>query len=171
MGIVALLVVGCGDGAGPALGDMTPAPPTDLSAVVVDISPPPAPPDMAVAKCTTPMPGIYSEYIQFNWVPLGGGVSMGSGWQSQVVVKNDGAIERPTTNIPAPTLYHCLFTEADLDKDACLAPCCPKQATSPLVYFEKAGWTMWIGGTCQYQTTGGIQYSATIVDVEGAFSR
>jgi hypothetical protein len=124
---------------------------------------------MAFSACTAPMPGIYSETIYYNYVSSFGGVAQSAGSTAALVVRNDGSFERPMTALVSPMQFHCSFT--NVDPMSCLADCCPGQLSTPVMYFDRAGRTMWVGGTCQFTTMPSGSYVATITDVEGYLSR
>lgn len=168
---VACLLSGCGSGSKePGAADLAQAVVLDLAhvdepdlAVVLPIA------DMAFSPCTAPMPGIYSETIYYNYVSGAGGVAQSAGGSAILVVRNDGSFERPVMPLVSPTQFHCGFTS--IDPLTCLANCCPGQPSTPVMYFDRAGWTLWVGGTCQFTTTPGSSYIATITDVEGFLNR
>lgn len=164
--LAATLLIGCGSA--PAPLDLASPVVLDFAAPVEDLAQP-APPDLAFSICTAPQPGIYNELLFYNYTLAGGGTAMGANSQTAVIVKNDGSFVRPSTTFATPTLYHCSFTA--VDSTTCLAPCCPGQTASPVMYFDKGGWTFWVGGACAFQTTTGAQYIANITDVEGFFVR
>ncbi len=165
LAFLVLFAVACGSSPAPA--DLT-SPVFDFAAPDDDMAAP-IPPDMVTLPCTMPQPGIYSEVVIYNYVPAAGGTSMLASAQTNVIIKNDGTISRPSSGFTTPTLYHCNF--AAIDPVTCLASCCPGQPTSPTMYFDKGGWTFWLGGACSFQTTTAAQYIANITEVEGYFVR
>jgi hypothetical protein len=116
-----------------------------------------------------PMPGIYNEGVSYTFVSASGGMPTMVGWNSTVVVRNDGTFARPVTGPPAgPAQFHCTYTS--VDQQTCMAPCCPDQVTSPVMYFDKGGWTIWTTGSCAFQTLSAAQYIATITTIESYLS-
>lgn len=165
-----LIFAGCGSASMP-VGDLSVVVEPDLS-LSADLAASPIDaslPDFAFSLCTMPKAGIYNETVQYQYVPVSGGPSTFASSGSTVVIKNDGSYIRPSTVFGSPDRYHCLFT--NVDAVTCFAACCPGQPSSPTMYFDGGGWTMWMGGACSFQTTTGSQYIANIASVEAYFTR
>lgn len=167
---VLLLLAGCGSGA-PVSADLSSPVVEDFAVGAVDFSTPLPPPDLMPPTCSMPKPGIYNESITFTYVPAAGGMVTLSGNTQTAIVRNDGTITRPVVTFPAPNLFHCNFTTVAVDTKTCLALCCPDQASSPTLYVDGSGWTLWLGGACAYQTTTGAQYVANVTASDGYFVR
>lgn len=166
--IFVLALAACGDG--PQIPEL------DLAVPVVDLAKPAdlaQPADMVQLPppaCTTPRPGIYTEYLQYTYVQVTGpGTPFIVTYGAPVVIKNSGALERPAGGFPSPDRFHCSFDIADAA--SCMAQCCPGQPSSPVLYFDGGGWTMWTAGSCAFQTTLAAQYIATVTAVDGIFLR
>ncbi len=156
----------------------TSVPPLDLSiaiepdlALPADLAMPTdaAPSDFAFAQCASPSPGIYGETVQYTYELMAGAPPSFATSVSTVIVKNNGSYSRPSPVFASPDRYHCSFET--VDATTCMAACCPGQASSPTMYFDSGGWTMWTSGACAFQTTTGAQFVANIVSVEGYFTR
>ena len=169
--ILAISLLGCGGSGMPLPRDLAEAPPPDLLHVepvdMAKMAPPDlsvvVPPDMAVPYCTFPLPGIYTESIIYSYTLNGAGNPTQAYASSILAVKPDGTYVRPSTIFTGPTVFHCEFT--DVDPMTCQALCCPGQVTSPVLYFASGGWTMWLSGTCDFQTSSAQQYVAGITSV------
>jgi hypothetical protein len=141
----------------PAISDAA-APIVDLASL--DLLPPPPPP-----ACSLPAPREYLEQISYQYVQIGGGGGgpVSAYYGGPVVVSNRGQIVRPKTPL-ASASYRCEFTEVNVDENTCTAACCPGQPSSPIVYVDSAGWSIWQSGSCAY-TAGALQYVATITTI------
>jgi hypothetical protein len=157
--IAAFLALGCGDAAPKTPDD---GPPPDL-VELVDLS---VPADFSVASCTRPPAGSYQETLVYTFTPLGGGGVQMAYSMTPAAVSPQGEFVRPSGPLISPSLYHCAFTVDDVD-EACTAPCCPGQPTSPTVYVDSSGWVLWMAGQCTYQASGS-NYTATISIIRGA---
>lgn len=125
-------------------------------ATPADLLPPPA--------CSLPVAKVYLESVGYQFVQIGsGGSPSGVFTASPASVTNRGQIVRPKTPFTSAT-YHCEFTEANIDAMTCTAPCCPGQPSSPIVYVDASGWSLWQSGSCAY-AAGSAQYVATIIQI------
>jgi len=150
--------------------------PVDLAIPAMDMTEPvdmTKPVDMVELPppaCTSPLPGIYTEYLQYTYVPVNGPGSPATvTYGAPVTVRNDGAFDRPKGGFQSPNVFHCTFDAPD--KTTCMAQCCPGQPSSPTLYFDSGGWTMWTSGSCAFQTTLAAQYIATVTAIDGIFLR
>jgi hypothetical protein len=135
----------------------------DASQPIVDLASPDLLPSLPPA-CSLPAAREYVEQVGYQYVQIGGGGVPGSVYSgTPVVVTNRRQIVRPKTPLTSSN-YRCEFTEVNIDENTCTASCCPGQPSSPIVYVDSAGWSLWQSGSCAF-TAGPTQYVATITTI------
>ena len=142
----------------------------DLSAAApMDLT---VPPDLPPPTCLPLKIGLYNENVAYSYTPIGGGPPpMFVTSTTTAALRGDGVLLRPAGPPPDPSKFHCSFTLADIDPKTCLAPCCPGQTTSPLIFVSSGGWVLWTNGTCVFSTLSTLQYAAAIFGIDGYFNR
>lgn len=167
---VVLFIASCGSAPAPAVTDLSPVVVSDFSseAPVIDMNG-----DMSIYPCR-PLPitpGVYYEQVAYMLNVGTGGAPTFFSSSGLVRVGVNELIVRPGDPLVSLSQFQCTFTEKNVDPLDCTAPCCPGQATSPIVYVTKGGWTGWTSGTCSFSTTANATYSASVVNVGTTFIR